>query len=52
MGNLYISDEDGHYFSLSTENVIQGSSVDFERVLSLDGTYLVNKYDSEHKHTA
>lgn len=52
LGNLYISDEDGHYFSLSIENVIQGSSVDFERVRSLDGTYIINRYDSEHNHSA
>ena len=51
IGNLYVSDEDGHYFSLSLENVIQGTSVDFERVLSLDGTYIVNRYDSEHAHS-
>lgn len=52
MGNLYISDADGHSFSLSVENVIQGSSVDFERVQSLDGTFIVNRYDSEHRHDA
>lgn len=52
MGNLYISDAEGHSFSLSMENVIQGSSVDFERVQSLDGTFIVNRYDSEHRHDA
>lgn len=43
-GNLYISDEDGRYFSLSLKNVIKGQSIDFERVGSLDGTYVANVY--------
>ena len=49
-GNLYISGEGGHSFSLSMENVIKGSAVDFEKVASLDGTFIVNKYISEHDH--
>jgi hypothetical protein len=30
------------------ENVIKGSAVDFEKVASLDGTYVLNKFVSEH----
>ena len=43
-GNLYISDEGARQFSLSLENVIKGSAVDFERVTSLDGTFIANCY--------
>jgi len=43
-GNLYISDENARSFSLSMENVIKGNAVDFERVTSLDGTFIINKY--------
>lgn len=43
-GNLYISDENARSFSLSIENVIKGNAVDFERVTSLDGTFIINKY--------
>lgn len=50
-GNVYISGDDGHSFSLSIENVIKGTAVDFERVASLDGTYIVNQYNSGHKHS-
>jgi len=50
-GNLYISDEGARSFSLSIENVIKGNAVDFERVTSLDGTFIVNRYmdGKEHK---
>ena len=43
-GNLYISDENARSFSLSIENVIKGNAVDFERVTSLDGTFIINRY--------
>jgi len=46
-GNLYISDEMGRSFTLSIPNVIKGVSVDFERVNSLDGTFIVNRYQSK-----
>jgi len=49
-GNLYISDADGRAFSLSMENIIKGQAVDFERVTSLDGTFIANKYDADHTH--
>lgn len=51
MGNIYISDSTGKFFSLSIENVLRGSSfVDFEKINSMDGVYLVNKYDVKHSH--
>jgi len=43
-GSVYISDANGRSFSLSLSNVIKGSAVDFERVTSLDGTFIANKY--------
>lgn len=43
-GNVYISDSNARSFSLSLENVIKGNAVDFERVTSLDGTFIANKY--------
>lgn len=46
MGNVYISDGSGKYYSLSISNVIRGVEfVDFEKVNSLEGVYLANKYD-------
>lgn len=44
-GNLYISDEKGRSFTLSMTNVIKGHAVDFEKVNSLDGTYVINRYN-------
>jgi hypothetical protein len=44
-GNLYISDEKGRYFTLSISNVIKGNAVDFEKVASLDGTFVINRYN-------
>jgi hypothetical protein len=32
------------------ENVIKGQAVDFERVTSLDGTFIANRYDDGHSH--
>lgn len=43
-GSVYISDANGRSFSLSLDNVIKGNAVDFERVTSLDGTFIANKY--------
>jgi hypothetical protein len=43
-GTIYISDADGRHFTSSLKNVIKGSAVDFERVNSLDGTYIANIY--------
>lgn len=49
MGNVFISDGSGKFYSLSIENVIRGSEfVDFEKVNSLDGVFLANKFDVDH----
>lgn len=46
MGNTYVSDGSGKFFSLSLTNVIRGVEyVDFEKVNSLEGVYLANKFD-------
>lgn len=51
MGNVFISDSSGKYYSLSVENVIRGVEyVDFERVNSLEGVFIANKYDIAHSH--
>ena len=42
VGNVYISDAEGRSFSFSLENVVKGNAVDFERIASLDGTFLAN----------
>jgi hypothetical protein len=46
-GNLYISDEKGRSFTLSMTNVIKNKAVDFEKVNSLDGTFIINRYNKE-----
>jgi hypothetical protein len=46
-GNMYISDELGRSFTLSLPNVIKGVSVDFEKVNSLDGTFIANRYETK-----
>jgi hypothetical protein len=52
LGNIFISNHLGTQFSLSTENVLRGTSyVDFEKLSSLQGVYFVNKYAGEHSHT-
>jgi len=43
-GNVYVSDEKGRTFSLSMTDTIKGQAVDFEKVFSLDGTYITNRY--------
>lgn len=51
MGNVYISDGTGKYYSLSMDNVIRGTEyIDFEKVNSLNGVFLTNKYDISHSH--
>ena len=41
-GSVYISDEKGRSFTLSMANVIKADTVDFRKVNSLDGTYIIN----------
>ena len=48
MGNVYVSDGSGMFFSLSMDNVIRGMEyVDFEKVNSLEGVFLANKFDNK-----
>ena len=45
IGNVYISDGSGKFFSPSLSNVLKGFEyVDFENVNSLEGVFLANKY--------
>jgi len=48
-GNLYISDEKGRSFTLSMSNVVKGAAVDFEKINSLDGTFVINRYNRDFK---
>ena len=49
-GDIYISDGSGRFFSLSLENSVRGLEyVDFEKVNSLEGTFVANKYDFDMK---
>ena len=51
MGNVYISDGTGKYYSLSMDNVIRGTEyIDFEKINSLNGVFVTNKYDVAHSH--
>lgn len=45
-GDLYVSDGRGHYFTKSLDRVIKPRYLaSFERVNSLDATFMANKYD-------
>jgi hypothetical protein len=47
LGDIYVSDGSGKYFSLSLGNVYRGSTlVDFEKINSLDGVFIANKYEN------
>lgn len=47
-GNVYISDEKGRYFTLSVANVVKkNGKIDFQKVSSLPGTFVVNRYSKE-----
>ena len=51
VGDIFISDGSGQKFSLSLENVVKTDQlVDFEKIESLDGVYIANRYDVEHSH--
>ena len=44
MGNIYISDYSGRYYSDSLNRIAKlGDYVDFEKVNSLEGVYLANQ---------
>lgn len=51
LGDIFISDGFGKNFSMSLENVIRGQElVDFEKINSLEGVFIANRYDTEHSH--
>ena len=51
LGNIFISDGSGRFYSLSLENVLKGVSlVDFEKINSLEGVFLANRFDTQHTH--
>jgi hypothetical protein len=51
LGSIFISDGTGKYYTISIENVIKGSDfVDFEKVNSLEGVFIANRYDVDHSH--
>lgn len=51
LGNIFNSDGYGKNFTLSLENVIRGAElVDFEKVNSLEGVFIANRFDTEHSH--
>jgi hypothetical protein len=48
LGNIYVSDGSGKYYTLSIDAVHRGQElVDFEKVNSLEGVFLANKYKSK-----
>lgn len=51
LGNIFISDGSGRFYSLSLENVLRGQDfVDFEKVNSLEGVFISNRFDIDHTH--
>ena len=53
LGNIFISDGSGRFYSLSLENVLRGNEfVDFEKINSLEGVFVANRFDTEHTHDA
>ncbi len=50
IGNIYISEGSGTEYSLTLDNVLRGSSyVDFEKINSLTGVYIANKFDPKRE---
>lgn len=48
LGDIFISDGAGKFYSMSLENVIRGAElVDFEKVNSLEGVFLANRFEDE-----
>lgn len=46
LGSIFISDGSGKYYTISIDKVIKGSDfVDFEKVNSLEGVFIANRYD-------
>lgn len=46
-GDIYISDGSGKFYSISIENTVKGLEfVDFEKINSLEGVFIANKYET------
>lgn len=48
LGDIFVSDGAGKFYSMSIENVVRGQElVDFEKVNSLEGVFIANKFEDE-----
>lgn len=48
LGDIFVSDGSGKFYSMSVSDVLRGSElVDFEKVNSLEGVFLANKFEDE-----
>jgi Sortilin, neurotensin receptor 3, len=53
LGNIFVSDGSGKYYTSSLQNVLRGTElVDFEKVNSLEGVFLANKFEESSSHAA
>ena len=51
LGNIFVSDGSGKFYSMSLQNVLRGQElVDFEKVNSLEGVFLANKFEESSSH--
>jgi hypothetical protein len=47
LGNIYVSDGSGRYYSMSIADVYRGTDlVDFEKINSLEGVFISNRYEA------
>ena len=47
LGNIYVSDGTGKYYSISIADVYRGTDlVDFEKINSLEGVFISNRYET------
>lgn len=48
LGDIYASDGSGLYYSMSISDIVRGDQlVDFEKINSLEGVFLANRYEDE-----
>ena len=48
LGDIFVSDGAGKFYSMSIENVVRGQElVDFEKVNSLEGVFIANKFEDD-----
>ena len=51
IGNIYVSDGSGALYAVSLTNVLRGTElVDFEKVNSLEGVFIANKFEESTSH--